>query len=238
MTLFSDLKSTVLSDLNASTNSSLFPSATVESAINRAYIKLSRLFRWPALEDAKMTSTALNQPYYDSPEGWSPNSMYRLEIDDDLYGEDPDGSPMDFNDYLTWKENNPNSTEKKWSVQNLRFFVSPTPTAVGSNNISIWGQKVVTLLSSASDTTIWSKNMPECNEAIVLEAEAILRQKGDSVKTVQTGDDILSAQAKQIVLLAFGRLKAEKSKIEKTQPFLDVPDFFGPNTVKQITGGF
>lgn len=229
----SELRTAVRSDLNVSVNSSLFPEATIDLAINRAYVnKISRLFRWPQLEDAKMTSTQPDQDYYDLPDTWSPDSAYKLEIDGDFYGEDPDFNPLTFQDFLDWKDDNPNSTEKKWAVHGHQFFVTPTPTAVGSNNISIWGQKNVDKLENATDQTVFSKNMPECNEAIVLEAVAILKKKGEAPDSGQ----MLSGEAKQILIVAFDKLRKEQAKYEKVQPFLEVDDMFGPSTGEQETG--
>lgn len=233
MNTLSEIRSAVRSDLNAGTNSSLYPTARIDSAINRSYIKSARLFRWPALEDAKKTSTAVNQEYYDFPQTWSPDSVWRVEIDDEMYGEEPDGSPMDFADYLIWKAENPNSTLKKWAVQYKRYFVHPTPTTAGNNNICIYGQKNITELSADDDTTIWSYDMPECNEAVALEAVAILKKKGE-IK-----GDIYSEEAKQILVVAYNKIKQEQQKYEKNQPFFNVPNFFGTQTgKKQITGNF
>lgn len=233
MDTLSELRSVVQSDLNVGSNSSLYPTTRIDSAINRAYVKTSRLFRWPALEDAKTTSTISGQEYYDFPEDWSPDSIWRLAISDEKYGEEPDGSPMRFEDYLIWKADNPNSTLKKWSVQWRRFFIYPTPTSNGSNDISIWGQKNVTALSGDSDTTIFSYNMPDCNEAIAMEAEAILKRKGE------ISGDMYSAEAKQILIVAYNRIRGEQGKYEKVQPFFNTPDFFGKQSSRnQITGNF
>ena len=233
MDTLSDLRSAVQSDQNISSNSSLFPEDTIDSALNRAYIKIGGLFHWPQLADAKKTSTAVSE-YYDAPDTWYPDSIYRLEVDDELYGQDPDGSPMDFNDYLLWKEDNENSTDKKWAVHNNQFFIYPAPTVVGDNNISVWGLKRVVEMTVDGSTTIFSYNMPECNEAVVEEAKAILKNKGEAEKSGQ----LMSDRAMSILVVAFEKTKREKAKYEKTQPFFNVPDYFGPGTVQQNTGNF
>jgi len=181
-----------------------------------------------------MTDTEINQDYYDLPDAWSPDSAYRLEIDGDRYGEDPDGSPLTFKDFLIFKEDNPNSTLKKWAVHGHQFFVTPTPIVKGASNISIWGQKIIDKLTTPASETIFSKNMPECNEAIVLEAVAILKKKGEAEESGQ----MLSGEAKQILIVAFDKIKKEQAKYEKSQPFLEVSDMFGPGAIKQKTGNF
>jgi len=240
MDLFSELQTALLSDLNASSDSSLYPTATIKLALNRGYIKAGRLFRWPMLEDAKKTSTQLNIEYYDAPDTWSPNSIWRLEMDDEQYGEDPDGSPMAFDDYMQWRrdEDNENSTEKKWAQQQNRYFIYPVPSAGGTNNISIWGQKNVTALSADGDTTIFSYRMPECNEAVVLEAREILKLKGEDEKA-RNNDIMFSPRALGILTTAFNKLKQEKAKFEKVQPFFNVPDLFATKgTAEDIIGNF
>jgi hypothetical protein len=222
MDLLIDLITDVQSDLNVSSNSTLFPEATIKKAINRAYFKAGALFNWPALQDAQTTSSVTAQEYYEAPDTWRPNSIYRLEVSGVLYGEDPDGSPLDFTDYLTWKIDNPNSVDTKWAVQWLRYFIWPVPTANGSNDITIYGYKNVTELTLAADTTIFSYNMPDCNDALVMEASAILKRKGENDKSSQ----FVSAEAKNILALAYNRIKKDSARIEKNQPFFYVPDYF------------
>jgi hypothetical protein len=236
MDLFSELITAVQSDLTIGDESSLFPLATVKLAINRAYRKAGGMYRWPSLEDAKKTSTVNGQEYYDALDTWRPDSIWRLEVDGDQWGETPDGSPMTYDDYLTWRadDDNANSTDKKWGVQWLRYFIFPVPTTNGNNNISIWGFKNVETLTNNSDTTIFSYSMPECNEAIVLEATAILKNKGEDLKSKQ----FLSTEALAIITRAWIQIKQEQAKYEKTQPFFHVDDMFGRSKSKQIIGNF
>jgi hypothetical protein len=237
MDLFSELQAAVLSDLTIDSGSSLFPTATVKLALNRAYSKVGGLYRWPELRDAKKTSTENGKEYYDFPTGWRSDSIWRLEVDSVQYGEDPDGSPMSYEDYLQWRadDDNSSSTSKKWGVQARRFFIYPVPTTDGAYNISVWGFRVVETLTDADDLTIFSYSMPECNEAIVLEAVAILKSKGEDRKT----GELLSAEAKQILTTAWSKVRMEMAKYEKVQPFFHVDDMFsGKSTTEDIIGNF
>ena len=237
MNTLSDFRTEVQSALNVGDNSSLFPPTTIDRVLNRAYIKCARLFRWPQLEDAKLTTTQTDHEYYDFPDGWSPDSMYKLQIGDDYYGDEPDFSSMAFQDYLNWKadEDNEDSTEKKWAVHGNQYFIYPTPTEAGLV-ISIWGQKNVTKMTVGDDdaTTIFSENMPECNEAIVLESIAMLKKKGESDKV----GELFSAEAKGILAVAFNKLKQESAKEEKEQPMLEVTDMFGEPSASETIGRF
>ena len=238
MDTFEQLVDAVQSDLNIDDNSTLFPVATVKLAINRAYRKAGGLFFWPETEDAKKTSTVSGQEYYDYPDNWIPDSMFRLEVDDVQYGEGVDGSPLRFDDYLSWRRDshNANSTEKKWTSQWRRYFFFPLPTTNGDNNIVIWGHKVVAALSADADITIFSYSMPQCNDAIVQEAVAILKAKGEKISDSQ----FRSLESKTILAAAWDKIKKGQGKYEKNLPFMDVPDFFGDNvaSVKKNIGNF
>ena len=222
MNLFSELYAAVLSDLTIGEESSLFPLATVKLAINRAYVKSAGLFRWPETEDAKKTSSQLGIDYYDYPQTWRPDSIWKLEVDDQDYGD-----PLSFKDYLYEIANVsggelPCGRDYIWSNQWRRYFIYPTPTAAGSNNIVVWGQASVEDMVEDGDVTIWSYAMPDCNEALVLEAVAILKAKGENENSAQ----FKSAEAKQILVVAWNKIKQEQDKTKSTQPEFDVPDFY------------
>lgn len=211
-----------MDDMTIGEESDMFPPVTVKRAVNRSYRKAGGLFLWPMLEDAQKTSTEINQEYYDYPQNWRPNTIWRVEIDGQMWGEDPDGSPLTFNDYLIFKQQEPTSVEKKWSNQWLRYFISPTPTSNGNLNMSIFGYQNVTPMVNDEDVTIFSYVLPECNEAIVLEAVAILKNKGEAEKS----GEFRSAEAKAILVVAYNKIKQQMSKYEKKQPFFSVPNFF------------
>jgi len=225
-------------DLNVDDNSTLYPQAVIKRAINRAYRKVGGLFPFPELQDAKETTSQTDQEYYDYPQTWRSNSIWKLTVTpsggtEERYGEDPDGSPLSFDDYLNWKEDYPDSEDKKWANQWRRYFIWPILTA-STSTITIWGIKVVTALSDDSDTTVFSYSTPEANEAIELEAVAILKSKGDEEKSSQ----FRSTEAKQILAVAWEKIKQEMAKYEKVYPFFDVPNYFGNSNTKDLRGKF
>ncbi len=226
MDTFLELQTTVQSDLNVDSNSTLFPLATIKLAINRSYRKCGSLYRFPELEDSKKTSTVASQEYYDYPDTWRPDSMWKLVVDDEDYFD-----PLAFKDYLYEKENDvPSGADYLWSTQWRRYFIYPIPTTNGNNNISIWGVKNITSLVNDIDVTIFSYSLPECNEAVVLEAVAILKNKGEDEQKGQ----FRSAEAKQILTVAFGKIRQEQMKYEKTQPMFEVSDLFGSGVTSKI----
>lgn len=236
MDTFAQMISAVQSDLTINSNSTLFPPATVMLAINRAYRKAASLFKWPETEDSETTGTIASQEYYDYPSNWVPDSIWKVTVN----GEDL-GDPLVFKDYLYEQENTfPNGIKTIWSSQWRRFFIlidGVAPTTTGSNNISIWGHEAVSSLANNDDVTIFSYSQPEINEAIVLEAVAILDSKGGAMSSGQ----FKSAEAKQILATAWQKIRQNQTKYEKTTPFFDVPNFFPKSRnkdVKSNTGNF
>jgi len=232
-------------DLTVGDESTLYSPTLIKRAINRSYRKAGGLFPWPELQDAKKTVTQVSQEYYDYPQNWRSNSIWKLTITGSdgvgvRYGETPDGSPLSFDDYLNWRENYPdNTTDEKWGNQWRRFFVWPIPTVLGSiatgiGVISIWGVKVVTALSADADVTVFTYSTPEANEAIALEAVAILKSKGENEKSAQ----FRSAEAKQILAVAWGKIAKEQAKYEKNMPFFEVNDMFGNGNSRDLRGRF
>jgi len=234
MDTLAQLRAAIQDDLTIGDESTLYSPNLIDRAINRAYRKVGGLFPWPELQDALKTSTQINQEYYDYPVTWRSNSVWKLTIDDVRYGEEPDGSPLSFDDYLNWKEDYPDSTDKKWANQWRRFFVWPVPTAAGTNNIHVWGVKVVETLSDDPDTTVFSYSTPEANESVQLEALAILKSKTDDDKSAQ----FKSTEAKQILVVSWNKIAKEMAKYEKIAPMLDVPNFFGNSSTKDLRGRF
>lgn len=230
-----EIRQAVQDDLSAATNSTFYSPTLIDRTIGRVYMKVTSLWRWPQLQDALYTTTQSGINYYDAPDTWRPQSIWRLEINNERYGESPDGSPISFQDFLSWKEDNATSTKKRWAMQWRRFFVSPTPTS-SSLELAVWGQKNAAALTVGVDaaTTIFSENMPECNEAIALEVAAVLRLKGERPSDKQ----LLSQEANAIFLVAFNKWTKDTAKQEKTEPFLNVPDFFGRQNSSYNIGNF
>ena len=222
-------------DLTVGDESALYSPTIIDRYINRSYLNKVVTFRpWPETHDAKYTTTQANQEYYDYPTNWRSNSIWKLVVDDKRWGEDPDGSPLTFDDYLNWKTDNPSATDKKWANQWRRYFIFPVPTAAALQ-ICIWGIKTITTqLSADADTTIFSLSNPQVNEAIVLEAEAMLKSKGDN----DNGAIFKSTEAKFLLEKTWQDIAKENSKYEKNMPFFQVNDMFGDSNSKDLRGRF
>jgi len=215
---FADLVSAVQTDLSIDNTSTLFTPDVIKLALNRSYRKCAGLFKWPMLKDSQKASAVANQEYYDYPETWQYDSAWKLTVDGQDYGD-----PLAFRDYRFEIENNfPSHLIYFWTVYGGQYFIYPVPTLNGNNNIIIWGYGTVSKLVNTYDTTIFTTNFPECNDAIVLEAEGILKAKGEDQNTSL----FKSADAKNLLAIAWGKIQENQTKYEKTTPFFEVPDFF------------
>ena len=226
MDVFSDLYEAVQSDLTIGAESSLFDLATAKLAINRAYLKIAGMFKWVETRDALKTSTSNGQEWYDYPENWRTDSIWKLTVAGKDYGD-----PLAFADYQYEIENNqPSGLTVMWANHNRKFFLFPVPTTNGDNDISIWGYRSVDGLVNDADPTIFSYTMPEVNEAIVMEADSILKFKGEVMQMIRrlyiSGSELLNLEAQQIVANAWAKVSQEQAKQARTTPIFNVSDMF------------
>jgi len=239
MDTLQEMREAVQSDLTVGAESSLLDPTTIDLALNRGYTKIGSMFKWNETRDALKTSAKENREYYDYPNVWRPDTIWKLTIDDLDYGD-----PLTFKDYMYEKENNfPSGLTKLWTNYGKRYFVYPIPTVEGSNNIKIWGYRFVEKMTEDTDITIFSYSMPEINEAIVLEAGAILKNKAELQQAkrsgIVVGSDLLSQEARSIVVTTWTKITQEQSKLKRTTPQFIVPDYFGNSSnVSSIIGNF
>ena len=227
MDQLSELRAAVQSDLTLGDESSFIDAPVVDLAINRAYRKIGAMFKWKETRDALKTSSIANHEYYAYPRNWRPDSIWKLTLDGVDFQD-----PLAFEDYEFEKDNSiPSGLEKMWANNGKQYHIYPTPTADGDKNIKIWGYKFVDKLVLDGDITIFSYSLPEINEAIVLEAGAILKNKGDIQEGVKTGlvlgSQLLSQPARGIVLSTWTKISQEQQKLIKTVTQFNTPDFFG-----------
>ena len=234
MDFFSDLVGAVQSDITVDASSTLFPPDTIKLAVNRAYTKIGGMYRWEETKDALKTSAEAGQEWYNYPDNWRAFSIFKLTVDGIDYGD-----PLLFEDYSYEIDNNfPSGVQSIWCNYGRKYFITPVPASDGDNNICVWGYKAVQSLVDDSDTTIFSYSIPEVNEAIVLEVDAILKQKGEIMqvirRTYMSGPELLSVDAMTIVSSAWAKVTQEKSKLVRTTPAWNVPDYF-PSGIRNRT---
>lgn len=230
MNTFLEMQTELQSRLSITGSSSFYTLARIKSELNDIHIWAGSLFDWPALKDARRTSSIAGNYYYDYPSTFRPESIWTIEIDGKEY------NPKDFDDFMDYKRNNPSDTSKRiFANYGLQYFVFPTPTANGTNNIDVWGFKNAPALSADGDKTIFSDYDPAGNEAIVKQALAVLQAKGKDKKTGQIED----AEAKAILAGIYQKILQNRQRYQKLDhPRFDVPDYFGSSLAKYKIGNF
>jgi len=216
MTTRSDLETELLARLQVATNSTLYPSARLTTLIQNAYIWATQLFIWHDLVRAMTTGTKVDHEYYDYPAEFRSESILQMEIDGDWYGR------KNYEDYLDYRRDNPSTTKKMFASFGRRFFVNPTPTTLGSANISIWGAIQADALSLSSSVPIFSYNKEEGNEATIRKAFSVAVKRQDSNLSTSEENEAKAVLAK----LSFDEQTNTQRNQRLNHPMLNVPDFF------------
>ena len=225
------MRTALQSDLTVGDESNLFDPTTLDLAINRAYRKIGGRHKWEETRDALQTLTQLNNDgtpleYYGYPTNWQTNSIWKLTINGTDYGD-----PLVFSDYNYEKENNmPSGFTEMFSNYSRNYFVYSTSGIQAGLPIKIWGYRSVDPMVVDGDPTIFSFVYPEINEAIVMEATSMMKNKGEILqllrRTYVSGTELFNIDAAAIVDNVWARIQMERTKNAKTIPAWNVPDFF------------
>lgn len=228
----SDLETELQLQLQSASNSTLFPASRLTSLIQNAYREATTLFKWLALARAKTTSTVAkgseDNSYYDYPEEFRTNTVFRIEIDNLEYNR------KSFESFLDYVARNPNNTQKRIFANYQRFvFISPD-TSAGTDNMDVWGIIQAPELSSSSSETIFTGNADNGNLAVVSLALALATKKIDPN---------LSQRERADALMVLGKMNADEwAQYARDQqldtPMFEVPDFFGVPNVDGYIGRF
>jgi hypothetical protein len=215
--------------LFATTTSTYFTPTRIITAISDAYLWAGNAKPWPDIKKGFVTSTVSGQDYYDYPCNCQSESLFKVMVDGVATYE-----KKDFEDYLKWKEDNPNSTDKYWSEYARQFFITPTPSTNGASNLIVWGVIQVVSLTADGDETIFTDWSDVTNEAILQKAYSDLMENVDSAKSANA---LVKAQGiiDQSYLKIARRLQ-RKQRMDKPQ-FI-VPDFYQNSISDSKTGNF
>ena len=211
-----DMEAELLARLQVANNSTMFPSARITTLIQNAYIWATTTWVWTDLVNGKYTSTIANSEYYDYPADFRSNTIMRLTVDGVSYDRKA------FEDYLAYKERNPSDKYKMFASYGRYYFIHPTPTANGSNNITVWGALMADGLPNANSTTIFTDNKEEGNEALVRKALSVALTRIDknlSVAEEQAARDMFAK-------LYIDELAATQRDQRIQHPKFLVPDFY------------
>lgn len=166
-----DIKNEVLVRLNASTSTAFYTDTILGDFINDAHRWATSYKKWPFTE-GKETTTFVSEEYA-YPESWKSDSIRLLQVDGKWC------QKMEFNDYQTYREDNPAADDRIFTDFGRRYFVNPEIDASGT--ITVWGQYNSAELDKSvpGTTTFFSDAEEEGNKAIMYEALsfAMLREK-------------------------------------------------------------
>lgn len=228
MTTRAEMETELLAQLQAASNSNIFTATRITDLIKSAYRWATTIFIWNALVRAKCTDSVANQEYYDYPDEFRNDTIFRLTLDDVSYRR------KSFEDYLDYKENNPTSTFKMFASFGRQFFIHPTPTASGTNNIDVWGAIDADELSSSSSETIFSTSREDANEAIVRKALSV------AVKRVDYKLSQAEEVAARAILAQYNdyEVKSRQRDQRVQHPKFNVPNFYADGTQVSPIGKF
>lgn len=216
MTTRSDLVTEVQERLLVANNSTVHTTERIITVVKNSYLWASQFVPWNDLVSADYTTSHAGWEYYQYPDQYLSESIVRMEVDGEKY------SRRNFEDYLDYKNKNPNSQKKIFASFGRRYFIFPI-IQTSDKRIELWGSVQADELTSDDSTTIFSNSKEEGNEAIIKKALSILIGRLD--KNLARAEE---EEAKEILLRLFAD---EQSKTQRNKrldhPQFVVPDYFG-----------
>jgi hypothetical protein len=182
---------------------------------------------WDFAEFAKtgtLTQTDITNGYVAFPQDLNASSIQTLVVGGKLWN-----TKLSHADYLAFKENEPNSTEKVWCEWNNIIFFNVNAVSSGQT-IDVYGKRNFQELSADADLMPFSPNVDaqgnSGNDAIIFLAYA--EALGSDKKKNPTQAQAERATGLGILESLFKTLSAGRSREQNVYtPMFEVPDFFG-----------
>lgn len=173
METLGEQRQALLDDLSVETTDVFYTTAILNRYINRAHKAIANLYPWQETQKGLKRSTIASQEYVTYPENLRTDSVFLIRVDGEEY------KILTFREYQRFKEEYPNSTEKRASDWNRKLFITPTPSTDGNGNIEVWGHEVPDELSADADEIIFAYQSV-LEEAINMYAKglALMKAKG------------------------------------------------------------
>lgn len=184
-----ELKTAVRDELSLITSGDLFFSdAYIQRIVNRAVKWASNLYDWQQTQDARKRDTVAGQEYYNYPENWKTDSVYKLKVNNQSHDR------VNFDEYDRYREDNSASAQDKiFSDFKRQIFVSPVPTSVVE--MTVWGHAIPDTMSADADTHPFAGEA-EIEEAIILYATGLAKKKARGTQYNAGLQDIKDAEKK------------------------------------------
>jgi len=200
--------------------STYFTPTRIDNSIDDAYLMVAGAKPWGEIKKGFVTSTLANQSYYDYPDNCQSGSIFRISVDGDAKYE-----KIDFEDFLKFTDEEPDSLIKKWAEFGRQYFITPTPTADGTANLVLWGIIQAAPLLNDGDVTMFTDYADVLNEAILQYAYANLVQNFDTLSKQNRSLEAI-ARAERIVISEYRKITNRQQRKLIERPQFDVPDFF------------
>ncbi len=224
---FLEMQTAVLDDLGKSTTDPFYSLPTIKRYINRAKNRIEGAHDWPHLERSMKRDSEANE-YYNYPENWKQDSIYKLKYNGDDY------EKIRFRDYLKYQEDYDNTaTDKVFSDFRNQFFINPAPTSVIVSGIEIWGQEYSADLSADANTTPFTIER-EIEEIICNVARGMIIQKDKSKRA--EGQKIVLEEMQRLEIINRRILKRQSSYAFKNRAMFKDLDLFPGSATR--TGNF
>lgn len=214
-----EMRTKLQRDIMASTASTAFSPTVLDSELDDAYSWARGLYYWEDLSDAKKTSTKANADYYNYPGSWKLGSITSLFVDGLEYDR------RNWEDFYKYRLLHPTNDEvvRYFANHNRWFFIFPTPTELGVNNIVVIGNKQGDDMDAGDGAqTIFSQKYEEANEGIVRKAFSSCIKRADQALSK-------SEEVAALAILTTVRKKELDGKIKDTpldKPMIEYTQFF------------
>ncbi len=222
---FKEKQDAILNDFSATSIDAFFTPTIIKSYINRQERRVAGLYPWPHTKTAEMRDSEANQEWYNYPEDWVQDSIYRIEFNNLKY------HPTDFDDYQDFKIDK-DTYENRYANFENKFFLDPKPTAAISNGISLWGHKLPANMVNDADIGPFSED-PEIEEEIINLTRAMLMQKQRGSYLVQ-GVNLETATLGKITAI-WKKVFMKKAKfMTKTRSMFNPINILGQGSSRSI----
>lgn len=187
-----DLITEVLVRNNRTTTDSFITDAMLQDWVRQAHKWASAYHKWPFTEvrDNTLTYSTEEVPYSSFNVDYKADSIRILQIGDKRL------KKLNFEDYLTFKEEEPSSDDRVFSDFGRILYIHAGDL---TGTITAWGQYDVKIdPTDYTATTIFSDYDEEGNEAIIEKASSYLKRREHMVEEAELHDQRALAKLEEI----------------------------------------
>lgn len=201
---YQQLQDEVLVRLGSDTTSSFYTEANIRAWLNRSHLWACAYHKWPQTEykDKSGAFTSGTEEYSYPNSSFRTDSIRTLQVGSDLF------SKKNFEDYLKFRQDYPDRTDKYFSDYGRKLYINPNCV---SGTIYSYGQYTPgTMTIPASSSTVFANSEDEVDEAIIEKTMSLAFQKGKKFQE----SIAYEGSAKQKLEEAWQRIKDEQAQYQ------------------------